>query len=264
MKKKSKFLTFILSFIPGLSHFYIGNFERGAIYLFLTGGLIISGILLGVTFYNDLGALMALAGIALVWLIALLDAFSSLSSRETLNNEEGEVIDKKRENKKIITLALSMIPGAGHMYLNYQKKGLVFMGGFFFTIFFMGWLRLSFLMFILPLIWFYSFFDAYHILNDNEVEDIDIEGFLPKLNQKYIGIALVVVGLILIFQNILYPVIGMYLDYRIVRYTQTLIVALIFILGGVKLIKGRKEIEEDKEDVEVEDIIVVEEGEKDE
>lgn len=262
MKKKSKFLMFLLSFIPGLSHFYIGNFERGAIYLFLTGGLFAGAVVLGGMYYSDLGVLMAFAGMALIWLIALLDAFSTLNSIEILNKEVGEVIDNKKENKKIITLALSLIPGAGHMYLNYQKRGLVFMGGFFFSIFFMGWLRLSFLMFILPLVWFYSFFDAYHILNGREVEDIDLEGFLLKIKQKYIGIAFIAIGMIVIFQNIIYPVINIYLDYRIMRYTQTLIVALIFIFGGIKLIKGRKQAEI-QEDIS-EEIIVIEEGDKDE
>ncbi len=72
----------------------------------------------------------------------------------------GEDLDEMKKNqiKKTIAMALSIIPGAGHMYLGYQKKGLIIMGGFFFTIFFMGWLNISLFLFVLPLIWFYSFF----------------------------------------------------------------------------------------------------------
>ena len=37
MKKKSRFSTFMLSCIPGLSHFYIGYAERGFMYLIIFG-----------------------------------------------------------------------------------------------------------------------------------------------------------------------------------------------------------------------------------
>lgn len=257
MKNKSKFLTFILSFIPGLSHFYLGLFERGAIYLFLTGGLLFGAMALSMNFYGDGPILLALAGISVVWLIALLDAFSSLNNINSRKEEYGSSIEKnlnreklKRENKRIITLALSIIPGAGHMYLGYQKRGLIFMGAFFFTVFFMGLLNLSFLVFVLPLIWFYSFFDAYHTLNGKEIEDLDISSVLPKINQKYIGGALIVLGILVMFQNMIYPIIRQYLDYRIVSYIQTLIVSLLLILGGIKILKGKKMLEDEEGDIE--------------
>ena len=44
MKQKSKFLTFLLSFVPGISHFYLGFFERGLIFLFLFGGVSVGSI----------------------------------------------------------------------------------------------------------------------------------------------------------------------------------------------------------------------------
>lgn len=258
MKNKSKFLTFILSFIPGLSHFYLGVFERGAIYLFISAGLIFGPIILQQMFYfGDGPFLLALAGMAVVWLIALLDAFSSLNAMNSRQEEYGSNIEKnlnreklKRENKRIITLALSIIPGAGHMYLGYQKRGLIFMGAFFFTVFFMGLLNLSFLVFVLPLIWFYSFFDAYHTLNGKEIEDLDISNVLPKINQKYIGGALIVLGILVMFQNMIYPIIRQYLDYRIVSYIQTLIVSLLLILGGIKILKGKKMLEDEEGDIE--------------
>lgn len=268
MKKKSKFITFILSFLPGLSHLYLGLFERGAIYLFLTGVLVVGTIALGSFYYNQGLMIIALVGLPVVWLIGLLDAFSSLNRRNQEKDEitiEGDenMENTKRENKKIITLALSLIPGAGHMYLGYQKRGLIFMAAFFFTIFFMGWLRISFLVFILPLIWFYSFFDAYHTFQGKETEDIDISGIFPKMSHKYIGIALIVIGVITMFQNMIYPLVIDYLDYRFVNYMQTLIVSILFILGGIKILKGKKDLKDEEIDEQIA-IGHIEEDESDE
>ncbi len=38
-------------------------------------------------------------------------------------------------NYKMITAALSMVPGAGHMYLGYLREGTLLMAVFFFTVF---------------------------------------------------------------------------------------------------------------------------------
>lgn len=265
MKEKSKFLTFLLSFIPGMSHFYLGLFERGLIFLFSFGAIGVGSIFMLMFTYWDGFIPLGLGGGAIVWLIALLDAFSSINNmryKRDMDNQEDQYIGgNKEDNRKIIALALSMIPGAGHMYLGYQKKGILFMAGFFFTIFFMGWLNLSVLVFILPLIWFYSFFDAYHTLNGKDMgdmEDMGFENILAKIKHKYIGVGLIVIGLIVIFQNMLDPIIRKYLTYEVRNYIQTLIVSIIFIAGGIKILLKKKEveiedeglIEEDKEDEE--------------
>ncbi|HZK33138.1 MAG TPA: hypothetical protein VFC60_01440 [Tissierellaceae bacterium] len=257
MKRKSKFITFLLSFIPGIAHFYLGLFERGLIFLFLFGGVSLGSIFMWqFTYWNGFVPL-GLGGGAVVWLIALLDAFANINNMgyqtDMGDMEKEEYMEKtKKDNKRITTLALSIIPGAGHMYLGYQKKGLLFMAGFFFTIFFMGWLNLSLLVFILPLIWFYSFFDTYHTLNGKEVEDMDFESILPKIKHKYIGIGLIVIGILVIFQNMIFPIIQKYFIYEVKIYAQTTIVSLIFIIGGIKMLQKKKEVEEDMEIVEEE------------
>ncbi|MDR7856833.1 NINE protein [Tissierella sp.] len=272
MRPKSKFMTFLLSFLPGLSHFYLGYMERGFIYLILFGGLCVGSVGLAILTGRD-DPLILLAGIPIIWLVALVDAFSTLNTIRYGNKSEIEERwnseETKKSNKKIITLALSMIPGAGHMYLGYQKKGIVYMGIFFFAIFFMGWLNLSFLLFLLPLIWFYSFFDAFHTLNGNNVEDVDIDfsKILPAVKHEHIGIGLIVIGVFIVLQKILYPIISSvlstYFDYNIIyqikNYIQTSIVSLIFIIGGFKILKNKKELEVIYEEIEVE-----EDGEEDE
>lgn len=257
MRQKSKFITFILSFLPGLSHFYLGYADRGFIYLIILGMLGAGSIGLSIMLGNEGPAIIGFTGACVLWLVALVDAFSVANSLryngvEAQSNWSSE--ETRISNKKIITLALSIIPGAGHMYLGYQKKGLVLMGVFFFAIFFMGWLNLSFLLFLLPLIWFYSFFDAFHTLNGNNVEEveIDIEKLLPVIKREYIGFGLIGIGLIVAFQRIIHPIINQYLDYYIVNYIQTSIVSLIFIFAGVKMLQRKKDVEVVEEDEELE------------
>lgn len=253
MKGKSKFLTFILSFIPGLSHFYLGYPERGLIYLIIFGAIVIGSFGLGILTSGGVFAVLLLGGGSIIWLVALIDAFSTMNNiryvegdsdpYNRLNSEE-----TKTSNKKIITLGLSIIPGAGHMYLGYQQKGLALMGTFFFTIFFMGWLNLSMLLFILPLIWFYSFFDAFHTLNGDEVEDIDISTILPNIKHEHLGYGLIGIGLLVFFQRVIYPLVATYIDWQIKNYIQTSIVSLIFIIVGIEMLKKKdEEVEGDEE-----------------
>ena len=54
-------------------------------------------------------------------------------------------------------------PGAAQMYLGYMKRGVSLMGLFFLIFAIMGFLGLSFLAFLLPIIWFYAFFDSMNL-----------------------------------------------------------------------------------------------------
>jgi TM2 domain-containing membrane protein YozV len=254
MRQKSKFMTFLLSFIPGLAHFYLGYADRGLIYLIIFGALCVGSVGLAVISGSE-EFLILLLGTPIIWLVALIDSFSIMNNIRYGNDSSLEnnwnLEETKVSNKKIITLGLSIIPGAGHMYLGYQQKGLALMGGFFFTIFFMGWLNLSMLLFILPLIWFYSFFDAFHILNGNDIEDIDMSKILPNIKHEYIGFGLIGMGLLITFQRIVYPLINQYIDWQIRNYIQTSIVSLIFIIVGLKMLKVKKvEEAEGEEDYE--------------
>lgn len=256
MKRKSKFMTFLLSFIPGLSHFYLGYPDRGLIYLIIFGALCVGTV--GLAIISGMEELLVfLLGVPIIWLIALMDSFSiinSIKNGENAANMQNNLgpEETRASNKKIISLALSIIPGAGHMYLGYQQKGLVLMGGFFFTVFFMGWLNLSMFLFILPLIWFYSFFDAFHTLNGNDVEDVDILKILPSIKPEYAGYGLIGVGVVIILQKILYPLVSTYMDWQFINKLQTSIVALIFIIIGIKML-GKKKVEEVEEEVEDEE-----------
>ncbi|WP_312698963.1 hypothetical protein [Sedimentibacter sp.] len=246
MIEKSKFIGFILSFIPGLAHMYIGLKERGLIYLGMLGAGVLATIFLAfVTYGSEQVIVLFMIGYSLLWLITILDLFSSWRSVErryyesiATGNHEKTYLNKDelKNSKKSITMALSIVPGAGHMYMGYQKKGLMLMGAFFFSIFFMGWLGISLLLFLLPLIWFYSFFDALHIAegSKNDIKDQEIE--LPAIKHEWIGYGLIGIGVMIILERILYPMI----PYQLRRYIQTSIVSLIFIIIGFAMLKGSK------------------------
>jgi hypothetical protein len=250
MRDKSKFIAFILSAIPGLAHFYIGLKERALIFFIMLVVGVTGGIGLAILTYDDIFLGLTVVGYLILWLIALIDMFSawrSIEVKQLYNSSDRlqDVSDKKL-NKKSIALALSVVPGAGHMYLGYQKKGLMIMGIFFFSIFFMGWLGISMLLFLLPLIWFHSFFDAMHIADDSEEEIKDQVSIIPDIKPEWVGFALIIIGVINILERILYPLI----DYAIRRYIQTSVLSLIFILVGIYIImKNKKKLaEEEAED----------------
>lgn len=259
MKEKSKFITFLLSFVPGLAHLYLGFKDRAIIFLMVFLGITFSLGGLAAFTYSDGFLVILVFALPIMWLIALIDAFSLRKEfiLEEYGNPGGEMKDRdleeiRKSNKKTITLALSIVPGAGHMYLGHQEKGLILMGLFFFSIFFMGWLSLSLFLFFIPLIWSYSFFDAMHIIDGNSTNVDEFNLILPKIKPEWIGWGLISIGVIVAVERLLFPLISNEMR----NYIQTSVVSLIFIAGGIRLlIKNRKEdsLIEEQEDLDKED-----------
>ena len=238
MRDKSKLIAFLLSAVPGLAHLYIGLKERALIFFMIFGAIFTGGVGLSILSHDDSFLLLAILVYPIIWLIALVDMFSAwrkLELWEVYDNDEGYDLVDSRINKKTITLALSVVPGAGHMYLGYQTKGLLIMAAFFFSIFFMGLLGISLLLFLLPLIWFYSFFDALQLVDGTkEAKDEDIE--LSKIKPEWVGTGLIAIGLIIIVERILFPLV----PYQLRNYIQTSIVSLIFIILGIVILSKNK------------------------
>ena len=64
---------------------------------------------------------------------------------------------------RILTFLFALWPGAGQMYLGYMKRGVSLMGVFCLLIAITGFLNLGILFFLLPVIWFYAFFDTLNL-----------------------------------------------------------------------------------------------------
>lgn len=73
-----------------------------------------------------------------------------------------------KKKNKFLTFCCSLLPGTGEMYLGFMKQGISLMGAFFLiwaiTVFF----NIPALLFVQPVIWFYSFF---HVHNLNSMPD---------------------------------------------------------------------------------------------
>ncbi|BCZ45052.1 hypothetical protein psyc5s11_11190 [Clostridium gelidum] len=165
-----------------------------------------------------------------------------------------------RKKSKFLTFVFSMLPGAGHMYMGFMKIGVSFMSVFFFLIFLSTWLDIGPLLFIAPLIWFYSFFDCTNrasldddkllLLEDKYLFSIDK---LVKLDKEVFekrrlatGVLLLFFGIYLLSENIM-NVIHRYIPYEIyeviyycTRQVPQLIIGIAIVVIGVKLIQGKK------------------------
>lgn len=252
MKKKSKFLVFILSPLPGLSHLYLGWTRRALVFFGVFLGLCLGAITVEHISYqtrNMIGPLLFFV-IALLWFIALAEALS-LAGRNidpAVNGEEYEQLNNEDKgllfisDRKMIALAFSAIPGAGHMYLGLIKQGAQLMAGFFFIMLLSNWLFLSLLNFIIPVIWFYSVFDIYHLLEDEDDLKLDSSTLFDwfATHPSWLGWGLIALGALVLAQRIVGPALTNFLSEGTRNYIETAFVALILIGGGIMLLLGNK------------------------
>jgi hypothetical protein len=257
MKKKSKFLVFILSPLPGLSHLYLGWTRRALVFFGVFVGLCVGAITMGNISYqtsNMIGPLIVFV-ILLLWFIALAEALG-LAERNIQLDTDGDatsILDTEEKgllfisDRKLIALAFSAIPGAGHMYLGLIKQGAQLMAGFFLILLVSNWLHLNILAFVIPVIWFYSVFDIYHLLEDEEEAQLESSTLFDwfSTHPSWLGWGLIALGLLVIIQRIAGPALAYLLSESIRNYIETAFIALILIGGGIKLLLGSK-VEENK------------------
>lgn len=141
---------------------------------------------------------------------------------------------------KFATIVLSIVPGLGHLYLGFQERGLQFMLAFFLSIFLIDWLQLSLFAFLLPVIWFYSLFDALQCLSQGEPPQVLRSPWIWILDkQRWVGIGLIVLGGLILFNRMVIPWLEIYLTYRTLRMISASLMALLFIAGGIRLALGK-------------------------
>lgn len=257
MKKKSKFLVFILSPLPGLSHLYLGWTRRALVFFGVFVGLCVGAITMGNIGYqtsNMIGPLIVFV-ILLLWFIALAEALSLAGQNiePGAGGDETRILDNEEKgllftsDRKLIALAFSAIPGAGHMYLGLIKQGAQLMAGFFLILLVSNWLHLNILAFVIPVIWFYSVFDIYHLLEDEEEVQLESSTLFDwfSTHPSWLGWGLIALGLLVIVQRIASPALAQLLSESIRTYIETTFIALILIGGGIKLLLGSK-VQENK------------------
>lgn len=248
MKRKSKFLVFILSPIPGLSHLYLGWQQRALVYFMAFLGICVGGVAIEAGSMGAGGIMSPLIffAAAIVWFSALAEA---LRLAGIMNSASGlpEAVDREGQdaffisNRKLMALSFSVIPGAGHMFLGLFKEGAGIMAAFFFVVMAGGWLNFSLLDFLAPVIWFYSLFDIYHKLE--EEEELELEGFNLvdwfSTHPQWVGWGLIILGSLVILKRLLVPF-AHWLNPNISSFINNSFIALLLIAGGIKLLLGSK------------------------
>jgi len=144
-----------------------------------------------------------------------------------------------RKNR-FFTFILSFMPGLGHMYLGFMKRGTSIMTVFLGIIFLAVSLDLGAICFILPVIWFYSFFDAINYNNMPIEQKLLVEDKIFLLDDilnesKYHSL----IGGILVFLGI-YMICNQFMSWYLLRTAFNLILSIIIILLGLTLIKNNR------------------------
>lgn len=154
------------------------------------------------------------------------------------------------KKNSFFTFIFSFVPGAGHMYLGLMKKGTSIMTLFSGIIFIGGFFGLEFMFFMLPVIWFYSFFDAINYNNmpierKALIEDkIFLEELLTKNEYRsLLGGIFIFLGIYMIYRNFIRKY--FYTSF-LINTAPTIAISVIIILLGISLIKNNriKSIEE--------------------
>ncbi|QQZ09081.1 hypothetical protein [Heyndrickxia vini] len=251
-----RFYSIILSFVPGLGHFQLGLMNRGLTILvsFLGFGVMV----IFITFLSGRGEfLVFLIFLLVIWIYGFFDVMQQLTKKqcgeELIDQSILEELEMKREEGKksrSIATFLSIFPGVGHLYLGLQIRGIQLMAAFLFSIYILDVMRLGVFLFLVPIIWFYSFFDGLQKASKFGKEEMNDQPVISYLinHQKWVGIGLLVLGLYYLFVNILLPTLSPII-YRYInidlqvwfnRYFQTALVSVLLIGGGVKLIVRNK------------------------
>lgn len=169
----------------------------------------------------------------------------------------------KKKKNKFFTLIFSMMFGAGQMYMGFMKQGLSLMTATAVIIFLGSWLNIGPILFALPVLWFYSFFDSINkmSLSDEEfhdsedcyffiqnIENVQIKKLVTKYNNM-IAVVLILLGVSVLGENILdymsqivanlFPRFINIVD--LLRWNASRILfAIVIIVIGVKMIIGKK------------------------
>ncbi|MCR8645144.1 hypothetical protein NV379_21030 [Paenibacillus sp. N1-5-1-14] len=248
-----------LSIIPGIAHFYMGLMKRG-----LTTMALFFSVPIFLSFVSGMTGRGGFMGFLLImpviWFYSLFDAFHLYRKKmqgERISDQsffedfyQNRPYDTK--NRTIATL-LSIFPGAGHLYLGAQKRGIQLMIVFLVSLYLMDMMRLSIFLFLVPIIWFFAFFDSLQLISKYETYGVEdrpvISGYLTNY-RKWIGLGMIFIAFYFVFERLGGVVFRTFFDidynqwnkiYFIVKdYMQVIFVAAIFIIGGLFLLLRKK------------------------
>ncbi|MBA2942497.1 hypothetical protein HZF08_29920 [Paenibacillus sp. CGMCC 1.16610] len=243
----------LLSFIPGLGHFQLGLMQRGLTAMVSFFGVAVLVFFITMMTNNDSFVAFLLA-MPVLWFYTMFDALKQQERKQdglplidrSLFDDFHFGDDSGRKNRTLATI-IAIFPGAAHLYLSMNKRGIQLMAIFLFSIYVLDVLRLSLFFFLIPILWFFSFFDGLQSISKYEngtlVDKPIVENW--SAYHRSIGFVLILLGGYYVFKEVivqfLYQVFphANYM-YWLNNFGQTLIVAVILIGGGIKLLLYRK------------------------
>lgn len=172
-------------------------------------------------------------------------------------------MNRKSRKKKsgFLTFCFSFLPGAGEMYLGFMKMGVSLMGLFFALIMLAAVLNMPAILFVLAVVWFYSFFHVHNLAGLTDEEFLETEDvFLFHLDaffgpdgkniekyRKTIAIVLIAIGA-LFFWNGMKDLLFSFLPDAVWRFllrmesrVWKILVGSAIVVGGIRMIAGKKE-----------------------
>lgn len=250
--ERSKVL--MLSFVPGVGHFWLGLMQRGLTAMISFFGIAILVFFITILTHNE-GFIVFLLVLPVLWFYTMFDALKQLDRKqagyELVDRSMFEDFQRDEHGRKNRTLAtiIAIFPGAAHLYLSMTKRGIQLMAVFLFSIYVLDVLRLSLFFFLIPILWFFSFFDALQSISKYENGTLTDKPLVENWTayQRLIGVVLIVLGGYYIFSEFfvqfLYQVLPVSRNYMYLlnNFSQTLIVALLLIGGGIRLLMNRKQ-----------------------
>lgn len=175
-------------------------------------------------------------------------------------------MNRKRKSG-FLTFCFSLLPGAGEMYLGYEKMGVSLMGMFFILLGLGNVLHITMLPYMGIVLWFYSFFHVHNLagLSDEEYLNTQDE-YLFNLdalfktnkkslekNRKVIAVILIIVGILLLWNGVkaaMLPYLSEFVLKMLSRLERTIPQMLVggaILVAGFCMIKGKKEELESEE-----------------
>ena len=167
-----------------------------------------------------------------------------------------------RKKNGFLTFIFSLLPGAGEMYMGFFKQGMSIMAIFFLLFSISSWLELGALIFVIPVLWFYSFFHVHNLasLSDEEFYAIEDKYIFEMDNEntrklvggdkgrKVLAGILILVGGIAIwnmfvdFMDGIIAISGLNFSWaiEIADSVPRLVFSVAIIVVGVLLIRGKK------------------------
>ncbi|KJD43218.1 hypothetical protein [Paenibacillus terrae] len=255
-----RFFTILLSFIPGLGHLHLGLMQRGLSFLMSFFGF--GTILVFISSITNESGFMAFACVLpIIWLYCMFDAVQHVHRKQAGEILQDRTLFEELEHgrvegrrSKMLATILSVFPGAGHMYIGLQKRGLQLMLLFLGGIYMLDVLYLSLFLFLIPVVWFYSFFDALQQVSRYGREpliDKPVIGMFAQYH-RWVGLGLLLLGAYYILINVLVPTLDRLFPneeiYNLVdMYLRTIIVSLLLIGGGIWMMIGNSKSKRVKE-----------------